>query len=284
MCVCVCVYVYVYVYMCVCVRARVRLLVSCVCSLGKFQRLVAIIPPPPQTGFTPLIPHHQCRLLISDWVWRVYTRGGGGTSIGMHIGYVPRERPLIFSPKFPFRNISFSQMTQKSGPEHHHFTFFAVPETIIFKISLIAIASHDRLSPNSKRSAAPRFSGRPECQPDASWQFRKPAFSRSTRLKLGPELAPHFHAQYTAQAPSVRSPAFSRSTVELGPEPGPISHFSAAHSYQNLGWIPPPPPGGLHLRVFDIRFLPKFGVNTPPPRGGGGFTLKSFWYSISSFR
>ena len=47
---------------------------------------------------------------------------------------------LIFSPKFPFRSI-FSQMTKKSGPEHHHFTFFAIQETIIFKISLISTRS-----------------------------------------------------------------------------------------------------------------------------------------------
>ena len=30
-------------------------------------------------------------------------------------------------------------------------------------------------------------------------------------------------------------------TLELDPEP-PIFHFSTAHTYQNLGWVPPPPP------------------------------------------
>ena len=62
--------------------------------------------------------------------------------------------------------------------------------------------------PNAKRSATPRVSDRPECQPDASWQFRRPAFSRSKRLKLRPEPcsftlktaqarsgAPHFHVR-----------------------------------------------------------------------------------------
>ena len=34
-----------------------------------------------------------------------------------------RETP-IFSPKFPFQSISFSQMTKKSGPEHYNFNFF----------------------------------------------------------------------------------------------------------------------------------------------------------------
>ena len=57
--------------------------------------------------------------------------GGGGTSI-MYAYWVcaARETP-IFSPKFPFWSISFSQMTQYSALEHYHFTFFAVPETII---------------------------------------------------------------------------------------------------------------------------------------------------------
>ena len=162
-----------------------------------------------------------------------HARGRGG-------GVLPyvcatRETP-IFSPKFPFRSISFSQMTKKSGPEHHHFKYFAVPETIIFKNFFNFnpfIASHSRLSPNAKRSAAPRFSGRPECQPDASWQFRSPTFSCS----------------YGSS--SVRSPTFSRSTVELGPEPGAIFHFAAAHTYQIWGeYPPPPPPPGGHAPQF----------------------------------
>ena len=84
-------------------------------------------------------------------------------------------------------------MNQKSGPEHHHFTFFAVPETIISKISLISTRSSPPTAGSARtqsvRHATPRVSGRPECQPDASWQFRRPAFSRSKRLKLGPEPA-----------------------------------------------------------------------------------------------
>ena len=144
----------------------------------------------------PVAPGANCYLLFelaADRNHRTTHRGGGG-------GVLPyvcilwvcaaRETP-IFSPKFPFRSISLSQMTKKSGPEHHHFTFIAVPESIIFKISFNNFnpftASHGRLSPNAKRSAAPRVSGRPECQPDASWQFRRPAFSRSKRLKLVPE-------------------------------------------------------------------------------------------------
>ena len=55
----------------------------------------------------------------------VQTRGGGGGYIHMYAYWVcaARETP-IFSPEFPFRSISFSQITKKSVPEHHHFTFF----------------------------------------------------------------------------------------------------------------------------------------------------------------
>ena len=84
----------------------------------------------------------------------------GGTSICMHIGYVPQERPPFSAlnfrsgayhfhkfPKNPFRSITIL----------HFWADFAVPETIIFKIYIIFnpfIASHGRLSPN----AAPRVS------------------------------------------------------------------------------------------------------------------------------
>ena len=142
-----------------------------------------------------------------------------------------RETPIL-SPKFPFRGISFSQ---KSAPEHHHFTFFAdfaVPE----KISLISTRSSPPTagsSPNTKRSAAPRVSGRPERQPDASWQFRRLAFSRSKPYQAR-SAAPHFHAQNGSS--SIRSPEFSRSTGSSFRSPaGAIFHFAAAHTYQNLG-------------------------------------------------
>ena len=56
-----------------------------------------------------------------------------------------REIP-IFSPEFLFRSISFSQKsTKKSIPEHTIFYIFladfAVPETVIFKLSLISTRS-----------------------------------------------------------------------------------------------------------------------------------------------
>ena len=144
--------------------------------------------------------------------------GGGG-------GVAARETP-IFSPKFPFRSISFSQITKNSGLEHHHFTFladFAVPETIIFKISLISTRSSPPTAGPARTqsvSAAPRVSGRPERQPDASWQFRRLAFSRSKRIKLCPE--PRIFTLKTAQARS-GAPHFH---ARPGARSGARAHFS----------------------------------------------------------
>ena len=144
-----------------------------------------------------------------------------------------RETP-IFSPEFPFRSISFSQITKKSIPEHHHFKYFggfslislistrsspptagstrtqsvrqrrgvlAVPEIRIFT-----------LKTDQARSGAPHFHAQ-----NGSSSFRSPAFSSSKRLKLVPE------------------PRISTLDRELFPEPWQNFHFAAAHTYQNLG-------------------------------------------------
>ena len=51
--------------------------------------------------------------------------GGGGTSIIYVCILLCRARDPHFQPsEFPFRSISFSQISKKSVPEHHHFTFF----------------------------------------------------------------------------------------------------------------------------------------------------------------
>ena len=52
-----------------------------------------------------------------------------------------------------------------------------------------------------------------------------------------PAPVPQYAQNAQNASSSDRSPAFSRSTRtrELGPEPGPIFHFAAAHTYQNLG-------------------------------------------------
>ena len=153
--------------------------------------------------------------------------GGGGTSICMHIGYVPRERPPFSAlnfrsgayhfhkfPQNPFRSITILHFLAdfcRSG-DHHFQNFFNFNPFI---------ASHGRLSPN----AAPRVS---QTRPGSSGEshfhakngsssFRSPAFSSSKRLKLVPE-----------------PPIFTLDR-ELVPDPLPIFHFAAAHTYQNLG-------------------------------------------------
>ena len=125
----------------------------------------------------------------------------------------------------------------------------------------------------------------------------RPAFSRSKRLKLGPEPrsftlktaqarsgAPHFHARPWS---SVRSPAFSRSTVELGPEPriftldrelGPEPRIftldrgarSGAPHFHARPWSSFRSPGRFFTLPRHIP-LPKFGVSkkVPPPPPGG---------------
>ena len=99
------------------------------------------------------------------------------------------------------------------------------------------IASHGRLSPNAKRSAAPRVRGRsgdthlPQAQNGSSLY---PERIFSNRLKLVPE--PHLFT-------------LDREPV---PEPLPIFHFAAAHTYQNLGSVPPPP-GGLECAHAGLR-------------------------------
>ena len=156
----------------------------------------------------------------------------GGTSICMHIGYVPRERPPFSAlnfrsgayhfhklPKNPFRSITIL----------HILVDFAVPETIIFKISLISTCSSPPTAGSARLAAVPEIciftlktdqarSGAPHFHAqNCSSSFRSPAFSSSKRLKLVPE--PHF---FTLDR-------------ELVPEPLPIFHFAAAHTYQNLG-------------------------------------------------
>ena len=163
---------------------------------------------------------------------------------------LPREETPIFRPEFPFWSISFSQIIKKSVPGHHHFTFFGgfcCSGDRHFKISLISTRSsppmHGRLSPNAKRSAAPRVSGRPERQPDASWQFRRLAFSRSKRIKLVPE--PRIFTLKTAQARS-GAPTFSRSTGSSFRSPGPFFTLPRHIHVPTQIWgeyRPPPPPG-----------------------------------------
>ena len=174
-------------------------------------------------------------------------RGGGVLPyvciLGMCRAREPHFQPWISVPK----HIIFTNYPKKSVPEHHHFTslFFGGfcrsgdhHFQNFFNFNPF-IASHGRLSPNAKRSTAPRVSSRPERQPDASWQFRSVAFSRSKQIKLVPE--PRIFKLKTAQARS-GAPHFH---VRPGARSGAWAHFSLCRG----------------------TYLPKFGVSTsPPPR------------------
>ena len=133
----------------------------------------------------------------------------------MHIGYVPQERPPFSAlnfhsgaynfhklPKNPFRSITILLF----------WADFAVPETIIFKMSLISTRSSPPTAGSARRSGDTHFHAQ-----NGSSSFQSPAFSSSKRLKLVPE--PHI---FTLDRESV-------------PEPLPIFPFAMAHTYQNLG-------------------------------------------------
>ena len=145
--------------------------------------------------------------------------GGGGTSICMHIGYVPRERPPFSALNFRSGAYHFHKLPKnQSVPEHHHFTFladFAVPETIIFKISLIWTRSSPPTAGSARTQSVRQrrgFAAVPEIR----------IFTLKTdQARSGDS---HFHGQkgsssfrstaFQAQngSSSFRSPTFSRST------------------------------------------------------------------------
>ena len=149
--------------------------------------------------------------------------GGGHCPYMCICRYVLLERPHIFIPKFPLQSISFSQIAKKNPLRSMAIsTVFAAPETIISKISLHSsrsVAAHSRgLLQLQPFAAAPRCDSRPECQPDASY-------------KSAPETP-------ISRSSPLQSPAFSRSSRSGAP----VFHFAVAHTDQNVGRVPPPPP------------------------------------------
>ena len=173
------------------------------------------------------------------------------TAIMYAYGYVPRERPPFSALNFRSGAYHFHKLPKKSVPEQHHFTFFgwifAVPETIILKISSI----WTRSSPPTAGSA----------RTQSVWQRRGFAAVPEIRiftLKMdywARSEDSHFHAQKGSS--SFRSPAFSSSKwVKLVPEPHIFTLDREARS------------GALaHFSLCRSTYLPKFGVHeyTPPP-------------------
>ena len=188
-----------------------------------------------------------------------------------------RETP-IFSPEFPFRSISFSQITKKSVPEHHHFKFFGGfcrSGDHHFQNFNPFIASHGRLPRQCRglaavteiriftlKTAQARSGDSHFHAQNGSSSCRRFTFSRSKRLKLVPEPciftlktdqarsgAPHFHAQNGSS--SFRSPAFSRSKrLKLVPEP---------HIFTLDRELVPEPLPIFHFAAAHT----KYGVSTP---------------------
>ena len=152
--------------------------------------------------------------------------GGGGTSICMHIGYVPQERP-------PFSALNF-----RSGAYHFHkfpknlfrsitilhiLADFAVPETIIFNISLISTCS----SPPTAGAARTQRRGLAR-RPGSSGESHFHA--KTDQARSG---APHFHTR-----PGVRSGALAKFSLCRGTC---LPKFGVS--------TPPPPPGYDHAKI-----------------------------------
>ena len=186
--------------------------------------------------------------------------GGGITYICMHIEYVPRERPPFSALNFRSGAYHFHKLPK--NPEHRHLTFFGGfcrsrdhHFQNFFNFNPF-IASHSRLSPNAKRSAAPRVSGRSgdthfHAQ-NGSSSFRRFAFSRSKRIKLVPE--PRIFTLKTAQARS-GAPTFH---ARQGARSGALANCSLCRG----------------------TCLPKFGVSTPPPPPGFVRSSHNVWANV----
>ena len=144
----------------------------------------------------------------------------------MHIGYVPQTRPQISAMNFRSGAYHFHKLPKNPFRSITMLHFWR-----IFKISLISTRV-------SGRSGAPHFHAQ-----NGSSSFRSPPFSSSKRLKLVPE-----------------TPIFTLDR-ELVPEPLPFFHFASAHTYQNLGWVPPPPPLGTGQLGY-VKVWPRYRKKT----------------------
>ena len=138
-----------------------------------------------------------------------------------------RETP-IFSPESVPEHIIFTNYQKIrfwSITILHFLADFAVPESIIFKMSLISTRSSPPTAGSARTQSVRQRRGL-AAVPEIRIFTLKTDQARSG--------APHFHAQNGSN--SFRSPAFSSSKrLKLVPEPLPIFHFAAAHTYQNLG-------------------------------------------------
>ena len=145
----------------------------------------------------------------------------------------------IFSPEFPFRSISFSQITKKSVPEHHHFTFFGglcrSGDHNFSKFSLISTHSSPPTAGSARTQSVRQRRGL-AAVPEIRIFTLKTDQARSG--------APHFQAQNGSS--SFRRPTFSRSTGSSFRSPCPFFTLPRHIPTKIRGEYPspPPPPGG----------------------------------------
>ena len=111
------------------------------------------------------------------------------------------------------------------------------------------IASHGRLSPNAKRSAAPRVARRVLAVPESGIFTRL----KTDQARSGP---PHFQAQNCSS--SFRSLAFSRSTGSSFRSPCPFFTFPRHIPIPTFGVSTPPPPGPHPLGAKNINHVNSF--------------------------
>ena len=171
----------------------------------------------------------KCMSFLISWVYFILPLsmqppppppppGGGGRHFHP---YMLHERPPFSVLNSLLKHIIFTNDKIYSAPEHHHFTFLPFRRPSFSKFLYVQAIHRCERKAFGQR---PGVSSRPECQPDVSYttvSSEDPPLSRSSSLW------------------SPRS-----FTLELAPEPPPppIFHFAVAHTYQTLGWVPPPPP------------------------------------------
>ena len=219
------------------------------------------------------LPHHLTRmdiysLSLKQWTLKKCCVFIDSLCIFMHIGYVPRERPPFSALNFHSGAYHFLQITPKNPFRSiailHFLADFAVPETIIFKMSLISTRSSPPTAGSARtHSAVPRVSSRPEHQPDASWQFRETRIFtlKTDQARSG---APHFKLK-TAQASSFRRPRSFTLDRELVPDPGVKRNLCRCEIYDpnpipnpNLWPYNPnhnPNPNPIPCEILDVEIL-----------------------------
>ena len=134
----------------------------------------------------------------------------------------------IFNPKFPLQSISFSQITENPLQSITILEFLPLRRPS-FSFLYFQVVPRHRLRQRPGATAGQNAARRSPTISSRDHQFHTQTRARDPHFKLTLEPAwarsrdHHFHAR-------------------AAPEPH-IFHFAVAHTYQNVGRVPPPPPG-----------------------------------------